>query len=86
MQASLALGLLGCHSPAAPLLRKKSHPASSLAALGDNPGTEFPAEVLPGEDEACGGVTLEHRLQETHPGAGRGGREGICWPKAGVLL
>lgn len=70
--------------------RDTSHPASSPAALGDDPGAEFPVEVLPGEDEAGGGVALEHRLQEAHPGAGKGVREGTClWgagPKPGVLL
>lgn len=59
-----------------------SYSAFSLVLLGDNSGTEFPAEILPGQDEAGGGVTLENRLQEAHPGAGRGVREGTYY---GVL-
>lgn len=66
-----------------------SHAASSLAVLGDNPGTEIAGEGLPGEDEAGGGVALEHRLQEAHPGAEMGVREGTYpWgavPKPGCF-
>lgn len=84
--SSSSPGVIWVPQPSSPQAQKEipdtSHSAFSLVLLGDNRGTEFPAEILPGEDEAGGGVTPEDRLQEAHRGAGRGVREGTC---CGVL-
>lgn len=67
LKAAGSGGWLRGGSDSGPLI---APPLLFLPALGDDREAELPAEILPGENEAGGGVYLESGLQETLTGAG----------------